>query len=132
MTARQQWTAAVQRATHRTRANKYHAITVVEGGIRFDSLKEAKRYRDLLLMQSAGVVRSLEPHPSFDLWVLSPSGECVTFGRFTADSRYELEVHGEWHPIVEDVKSPATRMETSYRLRKRAAEAIYGITITEV
>jgi len=114
------------------RKNKYNAVTVIEGNTRFGSLKEARRFRDLQLMQAAGIVRNLEPHPAFDLWVLAPNGECVTFGRFTLDATYELNVGDRWERVYEDTKSPATRAETSYRIRKRAFEALYGVRVTEI
>jgi len=113
------------------RPQKYHAVSVVQDGIRFGSLKEARRYQELVLMQAAGIVRNLEPHPAFDLWVLAPNGEVVSVGTYTADAKYDLDVDGTWQTIVEDTKSPPSRTE-AYRLRKRIVEAIYGIRVTEV
>lgn len=115
------------------RSNKYRAKPERVGGVYFASQKEKRRFLELQLLERGGVVRNLRPHPSFPLFVIRPeNGEVIEVGTYTADSAYDLEVHGVWMPIVEDVKGgPATRT-TSYRLRKRIVEALYGIRITEV
>ena len=116
-------------------ANKYHAIPVHVDGTRFASQKEAARFLELQLWQKAGQIADLECHPVFPLHVLELWRSEVwplvitTVGRFTADFRYTNLTTGEI--VVEDVKSTATKT-TAYRLRKKLAEAIHGITITEV
>jgi hypothetical protein len=114
------------------RANKYGAVPVVVDGIRFDSTKESRRYRDLVLLERAGAIRDLVLQPSFPIQVVAlwrPGGEIVTVGRFTADFQYRDVATDEI--VYEDTKTPATKT-TAYRLRKRLVEAIYGVTIREV
>ena len=102
------------------------------GGQYFGSQKEAARWLDLQRLQDCGDVRNLKAHPVYPLWVLAPNGEVITVGKYTADSSYELkDLVGRWVPIVEDVKAPPSRTE-AYQLRKRMAEALYGIRVTEV
>jgi hypothetical protein len=114
--------------------NKYHAIPVHIDGVRFASKREAARFLELRLWQKAGQITDLECQPVFPLHVMElwRSGSPIvitTIGKFTADFRY---LHwGTGEIVVEDVKSKATRTE-AYRLRKKMAEAIHGITITEV
>lgn len=114
------------------RRHKYGAIPTVVDGIRFDSKAEARRYQELRLLEKAGEIQHLNPHPSYDLWVVGgEKNGCaieVTVGRYTADFSYVRQDE----VVIEDVKSPATRKKSDYRLRKRMVEAIYGITITEV
>lgn len=130
------WAKRIGAVTPR-RANKYRARGVVADGIRFDSGKEARRYRDLTILQRIGAIAGLECHPEFRIDVVelfrvhavAPHLPIVACGVYTADFRYVLTSSGE--VVIEDVKSDPTRT-TAYRLRKRLVEAIYGITIREV
>lgn len=117
------------------RGNKYHARGVDIDGIHFDSKKEATRYRELVLLACAGMVRDLECHPKFPINVVelhrTDKGEAkvILCGMYSADFRYVVVSSGE--QVIEDVKSKATRTE-AYRLRKRLVETIHGIRIREV
>lgn len=114
------------------RANKYGAQPTVVDGIRFDSKKESRRYRELVLLAKAGAIRDLVLQPSFVLQVAElwrPGRALVAVGRFTADFQYVDTATDE--TIVEDTKTAPTKT-TAYRLRKRLVEAMYGITIREV
>lgn len=114
--------------------NKYHAIPVHVDGVRFASKKEAARFLELRCWQKAGQIAELACQPVFPLHVMRLAYNetpirVVRCGVYTADFSYLNLTSGEY--VVEDVKSTATRT-TAYRLRKRFAEVIHGITITEV
>ena len=47
--------------------NKYHAIKTTVDGITFDSRAEARRYRELKLLERAGVIENLVLQPKFEL-----------------------------------------------------------------
>ena len=112
------------------RANKYHARKCTVNGIRFDSMREAKRYQELLLLEQAGEIHSLTLQPEYKIWVTNRwTNEFVEIGRYRVDFWY-IDCATE-ATVIENAKSPATRT-TAYRLRKRLVEAIHGITITEV
>ena len=50
----------------------------------------------------------------------------MLIGKFTGDSGYRERSHdGKFYSVVEDVKSPATRKETAYRLRTKLFKALY-------
>ena len=113
--------------------NKYHAQPVTVDGVRFASKKEAARYLELRLMEKTGLIADLERQPVFPLYVMEVWRSQVpiritTVGRFTADFRYTDLSTGEI--VVEDTKSDPTKT-TAYRLRKRLAECIHGMTVTE-
>lgn len=115
-------------------ANKYHAEPIHVDGVRFASRKEAARYLELKLMSKAGLIDELELQPVFPLHIMElwRSGMPIVIaycGKFTADFRYRDLQTGEI--VVEDVKSSVTKTE-AYRLRKRIAEAVHGITIREL
>ena len=114
------------------RANKYHALSCLVDGIRFDSRKEARRYERLKILAIAGEITALELQPAFPLTVLElwrPDGRLVDVGVYHADFRYVETRSGE--VVIEEIKSGPTKT-TAYRLRKRIVEAMYGITIREV
>ena len=113
--------------TIRRSYSKYRAVRTEVNGITFASKREAKRFCELKMLEKAGEVINLELQPRFDLEVLSPIGEVVKIGRYTADFRYQHFLR----EVVEDVKSPASRTE-AYMLRKRHVEAQYGIRIQEI
>jgi hypothetical protein len=130
MSDRAAWTEALTTGIEPVRANKYHAQKCTVDGIRFDSMREAKRYQELRLLEQAGKIREFFLQPEFKIWVTNRgTSEQVHIGRYRADFWY-IDTATE-ATVVEDVKSPATRT-TAYRLRKRLVEAIHGITITEV
>lgn len=104
---------------------KYRNIPTVVDGIRFDSSKEAKHYRDLLARQSVGEIADLVLQPKFKLVV---DGELIA--TYTADFQYVEVATGLL--VVEDVKSVATRRERAYRIIRKLMKALYKITIVEV
>lgn len=101
--------------------SKYHNRKVALDGFVFDSVKEARRYQDLKLLEATGEIHSLERQVKFNIdanW----KHICVYY----ADFVYETK---EGKQITEDVKGMRTPM---YRLKKKLVEALYGIEITEV
>ena len=97
--------------------NKYGNVKKIIGGIKFDSTKEANRYCELKLLQKAGVIKQLEiqtvfvlQEPFFDF-----SGKKQRDIRYIADFTY---FQGDKY-IVEDVKSPITRKNPVYAIKKK-------------
>lgn len=99
--------------------NKYKAIKTVVDGIKFDSKKEAARYRNLKLLERAGEITNLVLQPRFDLMVNG-----IKCGFYKADFQY-LRNH---ETITEDVKGVKTPV---YNLKKKLIKAIYNIDIFE-
>ena len=91
--------------------NKYRNIKTVIDGITFDSKKEAARYADLKLMETAHHIFHLQTQPRFPLLV---NGKKVA--DYVGDFKYWSPSENDW--IVEDVKSEATKTPL-YRLKKR-------------
>ena len=83
------------------KVKKYNNTKVTVDGIKFDSKKEAARYGELKLLQVAGEISNLTPHPKF---VLQPSfkknGKTIRSITYTADFSY---LKGD-QVIIEDVK----------------------------
>lgn len=104
---------------------KYRNRKTMVAGRMFDSEKEAKRYKYLSLLLAAGEIADLEIQVKF-VFIINN----FRVGSYRADFRYKDVISGS--VIVEDVKSPGTRGERAYVLRKKLLKAIHGIDITEV
>jgi hypothetical protein len=116
------------------RKHKYGAKPTTVDGIRFASMKEAARYRELRLLERAGEVRQIALQPGFDLAVhgaeFVKTGLPTKIGSYRGDFWYEQRRgDGSWVRVVEDVKGFKTPL---YRWKKKHVEAQYGIQIREV
>jgi len=87
--------------------NKFGAKKVKQDGYTFDSLAEAKRYRELCLLQKAGYISDLEVHPRFMLQTAfeDRDGQKHRAIHYEADFKY-LEKGVE---TIEDVKGALTQ-----------------------
>lgn len=129
--------AAQARAQAKER--KYHNEPDTRGALRFDSKKEARRYDDLMVLLKAGMIRNLKLQAQYTLQesYITPEGERVRAIKYVADFFYERattpDIAGEihWIPVVEDVKSVATRTD-KYKIKAKLLKERYGLTITEV
>jgi hypothetical protein len=96
--------------------HKFHAIPTEYDGIKFASKKEAKRYKELLLLKKAGDIlfflRQVPFHLPGNIKYLCDFVIFWTNGEVT----------------FEDVKGIKTPM---YILKKKQVEALYPIEITE-
>lgn len=115
---------------NRSRKNKYGNQKVELDGHKFDSKKEARRFAELKLMEKAGEIKDLELQKPY---IIQPSffdrqGERQTAIKYVADFVYQDK---DGNTIIEDVKSPATRKDRVYRLKKKMM-AYMGLEITEV
>lgn len=103
--------------------NKYSAEATVLNGLKFASKREAARYQELLMLQSAGEIANLTVQPVYPLQndhisVKYPNGRVA---KYTADFEY-------WQDselVTEDVKSKPTMTEAA-KLRMAVFAAIYG------
>jgi hypothetical protein len=94
-------------------------------GITFDSLKEARRYAELKLLERGGKIHNLQLQPSYPVAIGG-----LPYCTYTADFSYFCDQRR--HLVVEDVKSTGTAKDAAYRLRKKAAQLFHKITVYEV
>lgn len=126
-------------AEQTAKKSKYHNTPTEANGIRFDSQKEAKRYRELVSLLRAGRIRDLKLQPQFTLQesYITPDGERVRAIRYVADFSYERETEPDqngtryWVSVVEDVKSHATKT-AQYEIKRKLLRERFGVSITEV
>ena len=115
----------------KTKAPKYHNQPDSRGNLRFDSKKEARRYDELMLMLKAGQIRNLRLQQQYTLQesYITETGERVRAIHYVAD----FDKYGTvfWLPVVEDVKSRATKT-AQYEMKKKLLRERFNLTITEV
>ena len=109
---------------------KYRNKVVEVKGEKFDSKKEFNRALELEDMCRRGEIKNLERQKKF---ILQPSfkinGKTIREVAYMADFVYETK-DGEL--VVEDVKSPITRKNPVYRLKKKMLMYVHKIVIHEV
>lgn len=118
--------------------SKYHSRKTTVDGIEFDSKKEANRYRELVLLERAGLIQNLQRQVKF---VLIPAQyEPDTIGKrggvkrgkqiereccYVADFSYT----DNGKQVVEDTKGFKTK---DYIIKRKLMLWVHGIRIKEV
>lgn len=130
----------LQRMKGQRPRSKYGNKQVIVDGIRFDSQKEWMRYEELRRLQKAGEIDRLEVHKKYELMPKTVlNGHTYKSISYYADFVYydctEDKLHcndpnKRW--VVEDVKSPVTRKNPTYSLKKRMMAHVHGIEIKEI
>lgn len=125
------------------KANKYRNKKVIVNGETFDSEKEYKRYRELLLLEKAGAITDLQRQVKF---VLIPA-QYETFERYgkrgqrLKDGKRCIERGVDYYAdfvyiengkqVVEDTKSDPTKTE-SFVIKRKLMLFIHSIKVREV
>lgn len=116
-----------QEKPKKTKRAKYRNSKVEYEGMVFDSKKEYKRYRELMLLLKAGKISNPQRQVKF---VLIEKQEGEKECSYYADFVYIDALTGE--TIVEDVKSEATRKLSTYIIKRKLMKERHGIVIIEV
>jgi hypothetical protein len=123
---------AASQLRHFQKPSKYrNEITVVDG-IKFHSKAEARRWRELKLLEQAGQISHLRRQVRFAR--IRPDGEIIEI--YICDFDYRdsgltgMRNGNKRH--VEDVKSEATAATPAYVRKKRWMHSEYGIVIEEI
>lgn len=89
----------------------------------FDSLKEARRFDELIYLLRANKISKLEVQPEYILSeTIKHNGITVRGCKYISDFRYIQD----GKIIVEDVKSEATRKKDAYIVKKKWFLSLYG------
>lgn len=103
--------------------NKYRNTKIVIDGIEFDSKKEGYRYKELKLLQRAGLITNLKMQTSFELQPsFKKNGKTIRAITYKADFDYMTK---DGRHIVEDVKSKATEKDKVYRIKRKMLQYKY-------
>lgn len=107
--------------------SKYNATPTTVNGVRFDSKKEADRFRELLLMLRAGVISDLRLQHNITLiegWK-TVDGETIRPEVYKADFSYIKD----GRRVYEDTKGVKTHV---FLLKRKQVLDKHGIKIVEV
>lgn len=104
--------------------SKYNARRTEYNGETFDSLFELRRWKELKMLEKAGIITNLKRQVRFPLIEKSQYGREIAY---IADFTYVEK----GKQVVEDTKSEATKTPL-YRLKKRLVAEKYGIVIKEI
>ena len=110
--------------------NKYHNVKTKVDGIKFDSIKESKRYYQLKLLEKAKLITELELQKKFELQpsYINDNGEKIRAIYYIADFFYYDKTKQKY--IVEDVKGYRNEV---YKLKKKIFEYQYSnLVINEI
>lgn len=94
--------------------SKYRNKMVMVDGIRFDSMAEAYRYRELVLLEKAATISELETQVPFDVQI---NGSRIC--KYYADFSY---VVNDGRVVAEDVKGVETAL---FKLKWKLVKALY-------
>lgn len=98
---------------------KYNNSKIFYDGIKFDSKKEASRYAELKMLQMSGLIDKLQMQVRFEICPKRYGNKRARY--YVADFVY-LE---GGRKIIEDVKSPITRKNAVYSLKKALVQVHY-------
>lgn len=100
--------------------SKYHNQKVVLDNIIFDSKVEGRRYVELKLLESAGVITGLKVHPQFVIWQVNDGRRRQDRIIYEADFQYtEIGLERE---ICEDIKGVETAV---FKIKEKMFRAAY-------
>jgi len=99
--------------------SKYHNKKVVVDGITFDSIKESRRYSELMLLLFAKEISNLELQPEFELLEAFTDAEGKKHRGILYISDFSYMDRQTKRCIVEDVKPDGNFRTEIYKLKKK-------------
>jgi hypothetical protein len=116
------------------RPHKYRAQRTEVDGITFHSKREAARYQELKLLETAGEIWDMELQPRFPLHAPSTTGTASgavqalagTFDGRIGEYRADFAYHDRSGRVVEDVKGVDTPLSA---WKRKHVKAQYGIDV---
>lgn len=107
--------------------NKYHAEKETVGNEKFHSRKEARRYKELLLMERAGVISGLKRQVRY-LLIPTQYDEDGKRLEYSVNYYADFVYYSNGKLIVEDCKGVRT---DAYIIKRKLMLSVYGIRIFE-
>ena len=107
--------------------SKYHSRKATVDGIEFDSQKEARRFRELSLLERAGQITGLQRQVKFELIPSQKIDGKVVERAWTYVADFVYMENGKM--VVEDTKGFKTK---DYIIKRKLMLHLQGIRIREV
>ena len=98
---------------------------------KFDSAKECRRFKELKILQRAGVISNLTCQATY---VLAESVKFIGEAKAKPALRYvaDFQYFENGNLVVEDVKSKITKENPVFRIKKHLLMSVHGIEVREV
>ena len=109
----------------KSKYNNKPTYRIINGeSVHFDSIKEARRFDQLILMAKNGTIKELTLQPEYILQdaFRDRDGKHHRAIKYVSDFRYKLD----GNIVVEDVKSSAKFQTDVYRIKKKLFIRKYG------
>lgn len=117
--------------------SKYKNRKIEQDGVKFDSAKEAKRWKTLIQMQELGIISNLRRQQAFYLSEQGKrnpiDGKAIIPIKYVADFCYVDTETGK--TVVEDVKGYRDPSDSAYRIFRIKQKLMYdrfGIWVNEI
>ena len=107
--------------------SKYHSRKTTVDGIEFDSQKEARRFRELCLLERAGKITELQQQVKFELIPSQRIDGKVVERACTYVADFVYMENGK--KVVEDTKGFKTK---DYIIKRKLMLHVHGIKIQEI
>ena len=107
--------------------SKYHSRKTTVDGIEFDSQKEARRFRELCLLERAGKITELQQQVKFELIPSQRIDGKVVERACTYIADFVYMENGK--KVVEDTKGFKTK---DYIIKRKLMLHVHGIRIQEI
>lgn len=113
------------------RKPKYRNHNIENEDGKFDSAKEYRRFKELQILQRAGVISDLTCQA---VYVLAESVKFSNEARSKPALKYvaDFQYTENGKLVVEDVKSKITKENPVYRIKKHLMMSVHGIEIKEI
>ena len=103
--------------------SKYRNRIVTEGGKRFDSQGEHRHWKQLRMLEDAGLISGLETQVTYNF---------IVNGIHVCSAKWDFRYRQDGEVIVADFKSAQTRKLTKYQINRKLMKALTGIDVLEV
>lgn len=102
--------------------SKFNNKKVVVDGVTYDSVHEYQRYCELAVLEQAGKIKNLQRQVKFSICPKAPNVKRSRERFYIADFVY---IQSDGTKIIEDAKSPPTKKDKTYRLKKQLVQVKY-------
>lgn len=119
----------LEEAKTKKKPRRFRNKPVQFGGLKFDSKREAERWGQLVVLEKLGHITELRRQVAYEL---APAVKLEGERRTKPAMRYivDFEYRGaDDKLVVEDIKSPATAKESTFRAKLHLMKSVHGIDV---
>lgn len=104
------------------RKNKFNNRKIIINGVKYDSKHEYERWKELELLNNIREITDLQFQVKFSICPKAPNVRGSRERFYIADFVY---TRSDGTKVIEDAKSPITKKDKTYRLKKQLVQVLY-------